>query len=345
MEAQLLKRTTKLEDNPTPLQLEKIPKPAPAKGELLIKVLYCGVCHTEVDEIEGRTPPKEFPMILGHQVVGIVEEVGEGVVSSYVGKKVGVAWIYSSCGGCKFCKKGLENLCNQFVATGRDKPGGYAQYMVAKKEFTYSLPVGFKLEEIPPLLCAGVIGYRAVKLTTLEDGKTLGLFGFGASAHIVIQVVKKKFPNSKVAVFTRPNQKEHQQLAKKLNADWVGSVEEKPPFPLDCGIDFTPAWKPVVKGMEFLQKGGRLVINAIRKEEKDKEELLKMNYSTHLWEEKELKSVANVTREDVGEFLKIAEELKIKPNVEIFPLSQANYVLNLVKKGKIKGAGVLSLWG
>lgn len=340
MKALLLKKIRKIEEDP--LELETLPTPEPSNGEILIKVSACGICHTDIDEIEGRCTPK-LPIILGHQIVGRVERLGDTTSKFKVGDRVGIAWINSSCGKCNFCLEGRENLCEQFKATGCDKDGGYAEYTVISEEYAYPIPENFTDEEGAPLLCAGVIGYRALKLTGIKNGESLGLFGFGASAHIVIQLVKYLYPDSKVSVFTRKGQIEHQELARKLGAYWVGSSDEVPKEKLNFAIDFTPAWKPIIVALRNLKRGGRLVINAIRKEDGDKTSLLDLDYQQDLWLEKEIKSTANVTRRDAEEFLKIASEIPIKPTIQVFDFEDANYALKLLKKGKIKGAGVLKI--
>jgi propanol-preferring alcohol dehydrogenase len=341
MKAQILEKITNLEENSKPLRLVDLPIPEPEKKEILVKVSACGVCHTELDEIEGRTPPPRFPMILGHEVVGRVHKLGLEASTFKIRDRVGIAWIYSACGKCEFCLRGNENVCKEFRATGRDADGGYAEYMVVSEDFAYPIPDQFSDSEAAPLLCAGAVGYRALRLAGIQDGHTLGLFGFGACAHIVIQVVKHKYPNTKIFVFTRPGQIEHQNLAKKLGADWVGETGTEPPEKLNCAIDFTPAWHPVVQGMRALKKGGRLVINAIRKEERDKDSLLKLDYAQDIWLEKEMKSVANVTRRDAQEFLPLAAEIPIKPEIQEFELKDANQALGLLKRGAMRGAGVL----
>ncbi len=343
MKAMILEEITQLEKNPEPLKLVEIPRPEPGQGEILLKVLACGVCHTELDEIEGRTPPSTFPRVLGHEIVGRVEKLGSRVGNLQIGDRVGVAWFYSGCGKCEFCQRGNENLCPEFQATGRDADGGYAEFMNVPADSTYPIPGVFSDLEAAPLLCAGVVGYRALKLTGLKDDEVIGLFGFGASAHIIIQVVKYKFPHSRVYVFTRPNQLKHQNLAKKLGADWVGATGDLPPEKLHRAIDFTPAWNPVVQALRNLRPGGRLVINAIRKESRDKETVINLDYSTDLWYEKELKSTANVTRVDAAEFLSLAGEIPIKPEIQVFDLKDANRALVLLKQGKIQGAGVLKI--
>jgi len=340
MKAMVLKKVAPIEEKP--LELEDWPIPAPGPKQILVKISACGVCHTELDEIEGRLQPR-LPIILGHEIVGRVESLGSEVTKFKSGDRVGIGWINYACGKCRFCRQGNENLCPDFQGTGCHANGGYAEYTVISEDFAYPIPDRFSCSQAAPLLCAGAIGYRALKLTGLRDGQILGLFGFGASAHIVIQIVKHKYPNSRVFVFTRPRQQKHQDLAGKLGADWVGATGDAPPAKLNCAIDFTPAWKPVVEALRVLEKAGRVVINAIRKEETDKETLLKLDYPTHLWLEKELKSVANITRSDARDFLPLAAEIPIVPEVQEFNLEEANRALILLKQGKIQGAGVLKM--
>jgi propanol-preferring alcohol dehydrogenase len=313
--------------------------PVPGPGEILIKVSTCGVCHTELDEIEGRMPPSKLPMVLGHQVVGNVASAGKGALRFSVGDRVGIAWIYDACDTCAFCRRGLENLCDQFRATGRDAHGGYAQYMSVGEGFAFSIPEVFTDAQAAPLLCAGAIGYRSLHLTGLGATKSLGLTGFGASAHLVLKLVQYRYPDVPVFVFAR-NAKER-AFAKELGAVWTGNTDEQPPELLDCIIDTTPAWKPVICALNCLKPGGRLVINAIRKEETDKEVFLKLNYADHLWLEKEIKSVANVARTDVNGFLALAAEIPIIPEIQEFALKDANTALFELKQGKILGAKVL----
>jgi propanol-preferring alcohol dehydrogenase len=325
-----------------PLKLKDLPIPETGKKQIRIKVTACGICHTELDEIEGRLPPK-LPIILGHQVVGRVEHLGAGAIRFRPGDRVGIAWINSACGKCDLCLAGYENLCAEFLGTGCDTNGGYTEYTLVSEDFAYPIPDRFSDSVAAPLLCAGAIGYRALRLTGLRDGQILGLFGFGASAHIVIQIVKYQYPHSKVFVFTRAGQKKHQDLALRLGADWVGATGEKPPAKIHCAIDFTPAWKPIVAALKVLENAGRIVINAIRKEDKDKDSLLELDYSTHLWLEKEIKSTANITRRDAEEFLPLAAEIPIIPEVQEFELEKANEALILLKQGNIHGAGVLKI--
>jgi propanol-preferring alcohol dehydrogenase len=339
MKALILKQIYDLKKNQTPLEMTELPDPSPGPHEILVKVSACGVCHTELDEIEGRTPPGTFPMVLGHQVVGRVIEKGSGAKKFARDDRVGIAWIYSACGRCKFCLDGNENLCPQFLATGRDANGGYAELMVVPEDFAFKIPDAFTDAEAAPLLCAGAIGYRSLALTGLQDGRHLGLVGFGGSAHIVMKLVKHQYPKTGVYAFAR-NEKER-AFARELGAVWAGDIGEEPPQKMDCIIDTTPVWRSVVEAMKILAPGGRLVINAIRKENVDKDYLLQLDYSEHLWMEKEIKSVANVARSDVREFLKIASDIPIKPNVEEFDLNDANRALVELKRGKIRGAKVL----
>lgn len=339
MKAMVLKSLSSFGENKSPLVLEDLPDPIPKSNELLIEVSSCGVCHTEIDEIEGRTPPSHLPIVLGHQVVGRVAEVGDDLRTFRRGDRVGVAWIYSACGKCKFCLSGNENLCPRFRATGRDTNGGYAEYMTAREDFAYPIPDVFSDAQAAPLLCAGAIGYRSLRLTNLRDGGHLGLSGFGASAHLVLMIAKYRYPNSKIYVFAR-SEKER-AFARELGAVWAGDTADPSPEKLDAIIDTTPVWKPVLEALRNLDSGGRLVINAIRKEDADKEVLRQLDYPAHLWLEKEIKSVANVTRRDVSEFLKLAAEIPIQPEVQEYPLEDANQALLELKEGKIRGAKVL----
>ncbi|MCX5818352.1 MAG: alcohol dehydrogenase catalytic domain-containing protein, partial [Deltaproteobacteria bacterium] len=255
------------------------------------------------------------------------------------GDRVGVGWIHWACGICAACRSGNENLCMQFRATGRDVNGGYAEFMTAPAAFVHPIPKAFTDAEAAPLLCAGAIGYRSLRLAGLSDGRNLGLTGFGASAHLVLQTVRHLFPNARTFVFARSESE--RTFARELGAVWAGATEEEPPEKLHAIIDTTPAWKPVVEALKHLIPGGRLVINAIRKEERDKAELLGLDYPAHLWLEKEIKSVANVTRRDIAEFLELAAEIPLRPDVEEFPLAEANRALAELKAGKIRGAKVL----
>ncbi|WP_340123538.1 zinc-dependent alcohol dehydrogenase family protein [Methylobacter svalbardensis] len=340
MKAMVLQALCDLKENPVPLALMELPVPIPRAQEILLKVSACGVCHTELDEIEGRTPPPRLPIIPGHQVVGRIETAGSKVSSLKIGDRVGVAWIFSACGTCKFCLSGEENLCPAFAATGRDANGGYAEYMTVAEDFAYAIPEIFADEQAAPLLCAGAIGYRSLRLTGLKDGQRLGLTGFGASAYLVLKMVQYRYPNSEVYVFARSSKE--RAFAKELGAVWTGDTTERAPHKLDCIIDTTPAWQPIVEALANLESGARLVINAIRKEG-DKRILLNLDYPLHLWQEKELKSVANITRSDVKEFLSLAAKMNLQPEIQVFALEQANEALIELKTGKIRGAKVLKM--
>ena len=341
MKAMVLKEITNLDDSPKPLEMAELPDPKPKEKEILIKVSTCGVCHTELDEIEGRTPPTKFPIVLGHQVIGTVAKNGRGASRFNIGDRIGVAWIFSACGKCKFCREGNENLCKDFKATGRDANGGYAEYMTISEDFVYPIPSGFSDMDAAPLLCAGAVGYRSLRLTDLKNGQNLGFTGFGASGHLVISLARHKFPDSKMYVFARSG--DERKFAKELGAIWTGDTAQESPEKLDAIIDTTPVWKPIVEGMKNLQPGGRLVINAIRKLEVDKKELMRLDYATHLWLEKEIKSVANVARKDVDECLNLSAEIPLKPEYQEFPLEKANEALMELHQSKIRGAKVLRI--
>ena len=341
MKAMVLRGTHDLFENDTPLELLEIPSPKPSEGEVLIRILACGVCHTDMDEVEGRVTPAFFPIVPGHQVVGLVEESGPGVRNFGVGDMVGVAWIGGSCGKCGYCVSGRENLCLDFTATGRDRDGGFAEFMVADAEFICPIPQEMDPVKTAPLLCAGAIGYRCVRLSGITDGDTVGLMGFGASAHLVIQLLRHSYPLSEVFVFAR-GEKER-QFAMDLGAFWSGGTEERSPRRLSAIIDTTPGWKPILRSLENLVAGGKLVVNAISKESSDIDSLLSLDYQSHLWLEKEIKSVANVTREDVAGFLSVASTLGIEAEVTEYKLEEANTALMEIRRGGGKGAKVLKI--
>ncbi|MCX6145019.1 MAG: zinc-dependent alcohol dehydrogenase family protein [Ignavibacteriales bacterium] len=336
----LLETIRTLEKDSEPLRFSEMCDPSPAEKEILVQVSACGVCHTELDEIEGRTMP-HLPVVLGHQVVGRVAALGKNAGRFNLGDRVGVAWIFSACGACKFCRSGDENLCADFRATGRDVNGGYAELMTVHQDFAYPLTEVFTDAEAAPLLCAGAIGYRSLRLSGIADGQNLGLTGFGASAHLVLKMVRHKYPHVKVFIFARSERE--RAFAKELGAVWSGDTTSTSPQQLDAIIDTTPAWMPIVEALKNLEPGGRLVINAIRKEEADKEVLLSLNYSDHLWLEKEIKSVANVARTDVSGFLQLAADMHIKPEVEEYALQDANRALAELKSAKVRGAKVLRM--
>lgn len=343
MKAMVLQQLCDLSSQPNPLVLADWPQPEPAAGELLLRVSACGVCHTELDEIEGRAPPSRLPRILGHQVVGRVAGLGAGVAGVALGERVGVAWIYSACGACRYCREGRENLCRAFRATGRDADGGYAEYMTVPAGFAYPIPAAFSDSEAAPLLCAGAIGYRSLHLAQLQDGQSLGLTGFGASAHLVLKLARHRYPNSRVFVFAR--KEEERAFALELGAAWAGATEDTAPESLAAIIDTTPAWSPVLHALDNLEAGGRLVVNAIRKEAADQAALLQLDYPRHLWLEKQIQSVANVSRDDVRGFLAEAAEMGLRPAVEEYPLEEANRALYELKHHRVRGAKVLRIGG
>ena len=322
------------------LEMKDVPAPAARAGELLVRVTACGVCRTDLDLYEGRLVPPRYPVIPGHQVVGSVAQLGAGVHDFHVGDRVGIAWIHSACGLCARCVAGEENLCAKFVSTGCDANGGYAEFATVPAAFAHGIPIAIDDAQAAPLLCAGAIGWRALRLTGLRDGDALGLTGFGASAHLVLQFVRERYPRSPVFVFARSAGE--QAFARELGASWAGDTADAPPQPLDAIIDTTPAWKPVVEALAQLRPGGRLVINAIRKEPKDQPELQRIDYATHLWMEREIKSVANVTRADVRETLEWASQTGLRPTVETLPLERATDILASMRGASaIHGAKVL----
>ena len=339
MRAMVLSRLALLAEQPEPLALLERPDPAPGPGEILVRVRTCGVCHTELDEIEGRSAPPRLPVIPGHQVVGTVAACGVGAARFAPGTRVGVGWIRSACGSCEQCRRGDENLCAGFRATGRDADGGYAELMTVPEKFAVPIPADLSDLAAAPLLCAGAIGWRSLRLTGLGDGGRLGLTGFGASGHLVLKMVRHVQPATRVHVFSRSEAE--REFARELGAAWAGAIGERAPEPLDAIIDTTPAWRPAVEALADLAPGGRLVINAIRKEEADKDALLDLDWATHLWQEKEIKSVANVTRADIAAALELASAASLAPEVEEHPLAAANEVLRALRRGGTRGARVL----
>lgn len=333
MKAMLLERVTSVVTDDRPLRAADVPKPRPKDGEILIAVSVCGVCHTELDEIEGRSAPPRLPVIPGHEVVGYVESTGPSVTRFRPGDRVGVGWIHSSDGDDD------ENLSSEFRATGRDVNGGYAEYMTVEENYAYPIPEIFSDEQAAPLLCAGAIGYRALRLCGISNGERLGLTGFGGSAHLVLQLARHLYPDTPIFVFARDAAS--RKFAGELGADWVGPTDTRAPVALDAIIDTTPAWTPIVSALSNLKPGGRLVINAIRKEDDDKAALLNLSYDQHLWMEREIKSVANITHRDIAEFLPIAAEIPVRPEVTSYSLADANHALVSLKRENVRGAKVL----
>lgn len=330
------RRYTELPWREDPLVIEELPTPAAGRRQVLLRVLACGVCYTDIDVVEGRVRCK-LPVIPGHQVVGEVTDAGPELISNLSkGDIVGVAWIGETCGKCYYCSTGLENLCEEFMATGCDLDGGFAEYAVASAYYVYRVPLNMDYVHAAPLLCAGAVGYRALKLANLSDGMRIGLFGFGASAHIILQVVKKLFPSAEVYVFSRSS--EHRDLAKSLGADWAGHPSENPPRRLDRAIDFTPVGEISARALELLNRGGTLVMNVIRKQTP-----VSLDYTAHLWLEKSVKSVANVTRRDVEELLGIAAKYGVRTEVQVYKLEEANRALRDLKSAAVRGSAVLKI--
>jgi len=335
MRAMVLTSSAGFDKSGEPLVMKELPRPVPGVGEVLIRVLVCGVCHTELDEIEGRTPPRKFPVVPGHEIVGRIAELGPGCSRFTVGQRVGVGWIHSSSGEAD------ENLDIAFKATGRDVDGGYAEYVIVSETYAYAIPDLFSDAEAAPLLCAGAVGYRSLRLTNITDGQVLGLTGFGGSGHLVLQLAKYLYPKGKVFVFARSETE--RAFAEELGANWTGDTGESPPEAPHAIIDTTPAWKPVLAALNQLRPGGRLVINAIRKESADRHLLADISYEDHLWMEKEIKSVANVTHRDIEEFLPIAAEIPLRVEIQTYPLENANEALKDLRAGHVRGAKVLTI--
>lgn len=335
MRAMVVTKIAGFDEQSEPLQLLEMARPEPGSHEILIKVSVCGVCHTELDEIEGRTPPPNLPIVPGHEIVGRVVAMGSGCERYEIGQRVGVGWINWSSG------KDDENVSDAFTATGRDVNGGYAEFSVVSENYAYAIPDVFTDAEAAPLLCAGAVGFRSLRLANIRDSQVLGLTGFGGSGHLVLQLAKHLYPDGKVFVFAR-NESER-AFAMELGADWSGDTCDRPPEPAHAIIDTTPAWKPVLAALASLRPGGRLVINAIRKEDADRHLMAEIHYEDHLWLEKEVKSVANVTRKDIEEFLPIAAEIPLRVETQDYPLEKANQALRDLRAGHVRGAKVLTI--
>ncbi len=314
-----------------PLQLEDIPVPEPGPGQIRIKVTACGVCHTDLHTVEGDLPLPKLPLVPGHEVVGVVDKLGEGVTKFQVGEKAGAVWLYRTCGTCRYCRSGRENLCEHAMFTGYHVDGGYAEYMVVDEDFAYHLPTNLPDPEIAPLMCGGVIGYRAFVLSEAKPGQVLGLYGFGNSAHITIQVARHL--GVRVFVFTRSPS--HQQHARELGAEWVGRAEDTPPEGIDSAIIFAPAGPLVPQALRVLNRGGTVALAGIYMTP-----IPEMPYDL-LYFEHTLRSVANSTRQDAIDLLKLAEEIPIRTTVTTFPLEEANEVLQAMKESRINGDAVL----
>jgi len=332
MKAMILKKFAPIDQNP--LELVELPIPEPGPEDILIQNKVCGVCHTDLHTVEGELPQVKLPIVPGHQVVGIVEKRGKNASRFKQGDRLGVAWLYSSCGQCGYCQRENENLCETARFTGYHVNGGYAEYMVVPEKFAYGIPEVFSDEEAAPLLCAGIIGYRALRLSEVKPGQRLGLYGFGASAHVAIQVAVHW--GCKVYVFTRS--KEHRELAHELGAVWTGTSKDEPPTKMDSSIIFAPAGELVLDALRILEKGGTVALAGIYMTP-----IPEIDYVKYLYHERTLRSVANATRQDGEELLRIAPEIPIRTTTRVFPLEEANRTLQLLKAGKISGAAILKI--
>ncbi|QOC23563.1 alcohol dehydrogenase catalytic domain-containing protein [Wenzhouxiangella sp. AB-CW3] len=342
MRAMLLEQVSAIDEVDEPLRAVELPVPQPGPGEVLIRVHACGICHTELDEIHGRVPAR-LPVIPGHQVIGTIEAHGPGTEDApAIGQRIGVGWIFSACGQCDRCLEGRENLCDAFHGTGCHVHGGYAEYMTAPSAFVHPIPGLLDDIEAAPMLCGGAIGLRSLHLCKLTNGQVLGLTGFGGSNHQVLQLARILLPDSPVMVWARNPDQRRQALGS--GADWAGDTEEQAPRQPDAIIDTTPAWKPVMEALRQIAPGGRLVVNAISKESDDRHLLADLDYSRQLWQERMIRSVANVTREDIRGFLEIAAKHRsLRPVTRRYRLEQANQALREMQDGQIRGAKVLDL--
>lgn len=331
MKACLLHNPAKIETNP--LEFVDVPTPVPVSGEILVRVRACGVCRTDLHVIEGELPPRKSPVIPGHQVVGIVEKQGQGAHRFAIGARVGIAWLHKTDGTCEYCRAGAENLCDNPLFSGYSVNGGYAEYVVAPENFVYPIPDGFPDEQAAPLLCAGIIGFRSLRLSGVKPGARLGFYGFGAAAHVAIQVAR----HWKVEVYASTRDSRHQKLALELGAVWAGGTLDEPPRKLDAAIVFAPAGEIVPAALKALKKGGSLVLGGIHMSP-----IPSFSYDL-LYQERVIRSVANNTRNDGEDFLRVAAEIPIRTRVQTFPLAEANRALNALKNDAIPGAAVLRI--
>ncbi|MBZ0297617.1 MAG: zinc-dependent alcohol dehydrogenase family protein [Anaerolineae bacterium] len=332
MKAQVLHHTQSIE-NHKPLALEDVPRPQPQSGELLVKVRACGICHTDLHVVEGELPNPKLPLIPGHEVVGVVESLGEGADRFELGARVGIPWLHKTDQTCHFCQIGSENLCVNPLFTGYTVDGGYAEYITVPQDYAVPIPDRFSDVEAAPLLCAGIVGFRSIRLSELQPGERLGLYGFGASAHIAIQVARHW--GCEVYVFTRSE--EHQRHASELGATWVGEADYTPPKKLDRAITFAPVGWIIPTALGHLRKGGTLAINAIHMSD-----IPQFPYQL-LWSERTVRSVANATRKDGEDFMQLAAEIPVHTETTTYPLDDANHALQLLKRSEINGAAVLEI--
>jgi propanol-preferring alcohol dehydrogenase len=329
MKACVLKSPAPIESNP--LQFTDVVTPTPGLGEILVRVRACGVCRTDLHVIEGELPPRKSPVIPGHQVVGVIEKQGQNARRFPIGARVGIAWLHRTDGTCEYCQSGKENLCDNPAFTGYGVDGGYAEYIVAPQDFVYAIPDGFPDEQAAPLLCAGIIGFRSLRLAGIKRGGQLGFYGFGAAAHVAIQVAR----HWGLEVFASTRDARHQKLALELGAAWAGGTFDEPPKKLDAAIVFAPAGEIVPAALRALKKGGVVVLGGIHMSP-----IPSFDYEL-LYQERMIRSVANNTRKDGEEFFRVAAEIPIRTHVRIFPLTEANRALNALKNDAIPGAAVL----
>lgn len=329
MKAHLLKAPAQVESNP--LALSDIPVPEPGTGEVLVRVTACGICRTDLHITEGELPPKKQPVVPGHQVVGVIEKLGAGAAMYQVGTRVGIPWLHRTCGVCEYCRTQRENLCNSPLFTGYSVDGGFAEYTVAPEAFIYPIPESFGDLQAAPLLCAGIIGFRCLRLAGVNRGANLGIYGFGAAGHVCIQVARHW--GCRVFVCTR--EEKHRALSRELGAVWAGAAAADPPEKLDASIIFAPAGELVPPALQALKKGGALVLGGIHMSP-----IPSFPYDL-LYQERSIRSVANNTRADGHDFLRIAAEIPIHTEVHIFPFEAANEALNALKHDGIRGAAVL----
>jgi propanol-preferring alcohol dehydrogenase len=331
MKAHLLRAPAPVESNP--LLLSEVPLPAPSQGEVLIRVSACGICRTDLHVTEGELPPKKQPVIPGHQVVGMIEQLGPGTSLYPIGTRVGIPWLHQTCGVCEYCRSGRENLCNAPLFTGYSVDGGFAEYTVAPEAFVYPIPDGFGDLQAAPLLCAGIIGFRCLRLSGIARGGNLGIYGFGAAGHVCIQVAR----HWGCHVFVCTREEKHRALALELGAMWAGSATEKPPERLNASIIFAPAGELVPPALEALKKGGVLVLGGIYMSP-----IPSFPYNL-IYHERSIRSVANNTREDGRDFLRVAAEIPVRTEVQLFPFAEANQALNALKHDSVRGAAVLQI--
>ena len=332
MRAMAIHTPAAIETNP--ISMVDLARPEPGAGEILVRVHTCGVCRTDLHVAEGDLPPKQPRIVPGHEVVGVVERLGDGCRRFQRGARVGIAWLRETCGACAYCRRGRENLCPNARFTGWDHDGGYAEWAVVREDFAYALPEALGDEQLAPLLCAGIIGFRAIRRAEIKPGATVGLYGFGGSAHIAIQVLR----HWRCRVFVMSRGGAHQELARELGAEWIGAAEERPPAPLDAAILFAPAGGLVLPAMEALDRGGILAIAGIYLSS-----VPQIDYQRQLFYEKELRSVTANTRADGAEFLRIAGEIPIRTQTLPFELAEANRALQMLKHDELKGAAVLKV--